>query len=473
MNKNLKMRNRWLPILAIALILFIATSLSLSRCSDTQIEREPVTEEEYLTLADLLDANVDEGKNKKYYYVSSYLEDWGFPAFDISKLKRIERYYAQKYYEDLGYSNTKSVFDRAVLTADAYIDTVLRDEESETYLTLEEINNKDLNTDSIIRAYISTIGDKYSRYYSKAEYDSYIADLEGEFAGIGVYVNLNYDEHTVTVLETIAGSAAEEAGILPGDLLYKIDDKIIDDYELEEFMDFAKGTIGSHIEVTVLRDGEELIFEMNRVPIESPSVGYVIFEGGIAYIYIEAFNANTDEQFIEIMDVLEAEEEVKGYIFDVRYNGGGYIDTAVNILSYFVPKGTKIVSQGTKSSSYWHTSLTNHVVTRPIAVICNGYTASAAELFTAAMRDYNDMGLLNAVIIGETTYSKGKLQTIYDLSDGSAIVLTTGLFNPPSNVNFDGEGVTPDRFVEYVPDPEIDNQLDAALEEIKILINNK
>ena len=172
------------------------------------------------------------------------------------------------------------------------------------------------------------------------------------------------------------------------------------------------------------------------------------------------------------MDTLEAEEEVKGYIFDVRYNGGGYVDTAVNILSYFVPKGTKIVLQGTKTYSYWHNSLTDHVVTRPIVVLCNGYTASAAELFTAAIRDYRDMGLLNAKIVGEKTYSKGKMQTIYDLSDGSAIVLTTGLFNPPCNVNFDGEGVTPDAPVEFIPNPETDNQFEAALEEMKKMINN-
>ena len=473
MKKFFDTKGKRLLLSVAALLLLLTVILFLYRCSPNLFERETLTEEEYIALADRLTNNIEAECNNKFYYVSSYLEYWDFPSFEVSKLKRIERYYAQKYYKDLGYSDTEKILERAVLTAEFYIGSVLLDEEGEYRLSLDEINDKTFNTDNIIRSYISTIGDKYSVYYSKTEYDKYIANLEGEFAGIGVYVELDYLAHTVTVYDTLSGSAAEEAGILPGDLLYKIDDKLIDDYDLNIFMDFAKGEVGSLVTVTVLRGGKEVVFEMNRVPIESPSVGYTVLEGGIAYVYIESFNANTDEQFIEIMDSLEAEEEVKGYIFDLRYNGGGFLDSAVNILSYFVPKGTNIVSQGTKSSSYWHTSLTDHVVTRPMAVICNGYTASAGELFTAAIRDYRDMGLLDAVIVGETTYSKGKVQSIYTLGDGSALVLTTGLFNPPSDVNFDGMGVAPDVTVEFVPDPEIDNQYNTALDELTKLINNK
>ena len=473
MEKNSNINSKKLLSTLIALICILTVIFALCQCSSTLSERSTITEEEYITLADELQDSVDAKCNKRYYYVSDYLQYWSFPAFEVQKLKTVERYYAQRYYTDLGYSDTNTVYERAKLTAKAYIETQLLDENGEMRLTLDQINNKSVNTDSLILSYIATIGDKYSHYYNKEAYDKYISDLNGSFAGIGVYVQLDKDAHTVTVLDTLPDSAAEAAGILPGDLLYKIDDKVIDDYEIDVFMDFAKGAIGSEVSVTVIRDGAEIVFKMNRVPIEEASVEYVILEGGIAYILISSFNANTDEQFIQIMDALEAEEEVKGYIFDVRYNGGGFVDTAVNILSYFVPKGTNIVSQGTKTYSYWHTSLTDHVVTRPIVVLCNGYTASAAELFTAAMRDYNDMGLLSAKVVGETTYSKGKVQTIYSLGDGSALVLTTGLFNPPCNVNFDGEGVTPDKVVEAIPDPERDNQFDAALEEMKNLINNK
>ena len=108
-----------------------------------------------------------------------------------------------------------------------------------------------------------------------------------------------------------------------------------------------------------------------------------------------------------------------------------------------------------------------------MVVLCNGNTASAGELFTAAIRDYRNDGLLDAKIIGEKTYTKGKMQSIIPLADGSAIVFTTGLFNPPSGVNFDGEGITPDIIVSYDADGETDNQLDAAIDEITNMINSK
>ena len=120
----------------------------------------------------------------------------------------------------------------------------------------------------------------------------------------------------------------------------------------------------------------------------------------------------------------------------------------------------------------WHYSNSDHVIKQPMVVLCNGYTASAGELFTAAIRDYRDNGLLNAVIIGETTYTKGKVQNIFPLSDGSSITLTIGLFNPPCDKNFDGDGVNPDKTVEYIPAPDVDNQYEAAYAEILNLINN-
>ena len=169
--------------------------------------------------------------------------------------------------------------------------------------------------------------------------------------------------------------------------------------------------------------------------------------------------------------MLEKTGIITGYIFDVRYNGGGYLDTAVNLISHFVEKGTKIVSEAARDNKVWHYSNSDHVINKPMVVLCNGYTASAGELFTAAIRDYRDAGLLNAVIVGETTYSKGKVQNIFPLSDGSSITFTIGLFNPPCDVNFDGVGIEPDLTVEYIPDPEVDNQYEAAYAELVKMIN--
>ena len=449
-----------LSLLLVLLIIFSST-LSLSSCFEENFSEvdTDITEEEFASLSETLRQNVDAGCSKKYSYVSSYLDYWGFPKFNTVKLKTIERYYATRYIEDLGYNDSEKLFELAVKTADEYINNKL------PQLTLDDVNGE-VGSDEIIRAYVSAIGDKYSFYRNPTEHAAYMSDLEGEFAGIGVYVQLDYEEHTVTVIETISDSAAEKAGILAGDLIVKVDGTVATDTDLNTFMDLVKGEIGSAVSITVLRNGEEITYEMERVHVETESVAYELYDDGIAYVVISSFNANTDEQF-------EKTKKVKGYIFDVRYNGGGYLDTAVNILSGFVKKGTKIVAEVTRDDKKWYYSGNDHVISVPIVVLCNGYTASAGELFTAAIRDYRDAGLIDAVIVGETTYTKGKVQNIFPLSDGSSITLTTGLFNPPCDKNFDGEGVEPDRRVEYIPDPEVDNQYEAAYAELTSLINKK
>lgn len=454
--------------LLLALLLIFSSALSLSSCFDGEFPENDtaITEEEFASLSQTLRENVDAGCTKKYNYVSSYLDYWGFPKFNATKLKTIERYYATRYIDDLGYNSSEKLFELAVKTANEYIDNRL------SSLTLDEINGE-VGSDEIIRAYVSAIGDKYSFYRNPREHESYMSDLEGEFAGIGVYVQLDYEAHTVTVIETITNSAAEKAGILSGDLIVKVDGVAATDTDLNVFMDLVRGEIGSAVSITVLRDGKEITYEMERVQVETESVGYELYDDGIAYVVISSFNANTDEQFISIINELEKTKKVKGYIFDVRYNGGGYLDTAVNLLSHFVPKGTRIVSEVTRNDENWYYSGSDHVITQPMVVLCNGYTASAGELFTAAIRDYRDAGLIDAVIVGETTYTKGKVQNIFPLSDGSSITLTTGLFNPPCDKNFDGEGVEPDRRVEYIPDPEVDNQYEAAYAELTSLINKK
>ncbi len=453
--------------LLLLLILIVSSALSLSSCFvvGNYEDGGSLTEADFASLSETLRANVDAGCTKKYSYVSSYLDYWGFPDFNDAKLKTIERYYSTRYIEDLGYSDSENILALAVRTANEYIENRLPE------LTLEDVNGS-VGSDEIIRSYVAAIGDRYSYYRNPDEHSSYMSDLEGEFAGIGVYVQLDYEAHTVTVIETITDSAAEKAGVLSGDLIVKVDGTAATDVDLNVFMDMVKGEIGTPVEITVLRDGEEITYNMIRVHIETESVGYELYDDGIAYVVISSFNANTDEQFISIINQLEKTGEVKGYIFDVRYNGGGYLDTAVNLLSHFVPKGTRVVSQVTRDEEDWFYSNSDHVITQPMVVLCNGYTASAGELFTAAIRDYRNDGLLNAVIIGETTYTKGKVQNIFTLSDGSSITLTIGLFNPPCDKNFDGEGVTPDKTVEYIPDPEVDNQYEAAYAELTNLINN-
>ena len=457
--------------LLLAVAVFLGLALIVPSCYISFSSRDNViTEEQYPTLIEDLSANVDAGCDKRYANVTSYLVYWGFPAFDQNKIRYIENTYSNYHIDDLGYSDSDKLLALATSVANFYIDNILT-KDGEVIFSLEEIQDKELQTDAILVAYAASVGDRYSRYYTADEFTTYMESLSGSFAGIGVYATLDRVANTITVSDVIEGSASEAAGIIPGDMIFKVDDTLLSDTDVDTFMDLIRGEIGTSVTVTVIRDGKDLSFTMIRATVEAPSVTYEMLEGGIAYVAISSFNDNTDEQFIEMIGEIEATGEVKGYVFDLRYNGGGYLETAINILSHFVPRGTNIVATATRYRKEWSTSNSDHVINEPIVVLCNEYSASAAELFTAAIRDFRDMDLLDATIIGVTPYTKGKMQNIYPLTDGSAIVFTTGLFNPPCDVNFDGVGVTPDVIVPLVPDGEIDNQYEAALEAIKNMIN--
>ena len=449
----------------IALLTVVATLLSFASCYTPPPAEEEITDEQFSSLGEELTASIDEGCNKSYSYVSSYLDYWGVPEFDDIKLKTIERYYYFYYYFDLGYDDTAKLIELSTRVARAYV-------ESRASLTVEDVNDSHgANTDAVINAYVSATGDPYSIYRNPKETADYDFEMGGSFAGIGVYATLDYDAQTITVVDIIEGSAAEAAGILPADVILAVDGNTAAELGVDRLMDMLRGEIGTPVTVTILRDGEELSFTMNRVALEESSVKYALFEDGTAYVYVSSFNANTDEQFIDLMNALEESDLVKGYIIDLRYNGGGYLETAANMLSYLVPKGTPVICEKTRESQYWHHSTTDHTVDLPIVILCNEYSASASELFLAAVRDYRDSGLLNASIVGVKTYGKGQAQRKFSLSDGSSITLTFGLFNPPCDVNFDGVGITPDVEVALIPSPDYDNQFDAACEELSRLIN--
>lgn len=458
--------------LLLAVAVFLGLALIVPSCYITFSSRDNViTEEQYPTLIEDLSANVDAGCDKRYANVTSYLVYWGFPAFDQNKIRYIESAYNNYHIDDLGYSDPEKLFALAETVANYYIDNILT-KEGEIAFTFEQIQDKKLQTDAVSFAYAKSVGDRYSRYYNAAAFDEFIGDLSGTFGGIGVYTTVNREANTITITDTVAGSLAEEAGILPGDMIIKVGDTLLADSDVDTIMDLIRGDIGTSVTITVLRDGNELVFTMLRAVIESPSAEYAMLEGDIVYMVITDFNDNTDDQFFALIDEIEANYDVKGYIFDLRNNGGGYSQVAVNMLSYIVPRGTHILSEVKRSGTTNFESNSDHLITVPLVVLCNENTASAAELFTSSIRDFRNDGLLEAKIVGKTTYGKGKMQNIYALSDGSALVFTTGLFNPPCGVNFDGVGITPDVELELTTDGVTDDQFYCALDELQKMIND-
>ena len=184
---------------------------------------------------------------------------------------------------------------------------------------------------------------------------------------------------------------------------------------------------------------------------------------------ISSFKLNTPDQFKEAVDHVLA-EDVQGIVFDLRSNPGGYLSSVIEVLSYLVPFGTEIVTYQYRGSTMrGYTALDTHSISVPCTVICNGYTASAGELFTSALRDYNDMGIMKVTVVGTTTYGKGIMQNTYTYSDKSSLTLTVAYYNPPSGENYHNIGVIPDVTV-TATDSQNDVQYNAAVEELLKLI---
>ena len=290
--------------------------------------------------------------------------------------------------------------------------------------------------DSIANGYMTGLDDDYARYMTQEEYRSYQMENAGQLVGIGVTVSMDESGY-ISVLEVTAGSPAEEAGILPGDLIIKVGDGDVLAVGYTESVSNLRGEEGTSVSITVRRGDEEFSADVTRKLIQTTTVTYDQI-GDYGYIHIDGFDATTPEDFERAVSSLMT-AEVKGFIFDVRENTGGLVSSVAEVLDYLLPEGD-LVSQTNKQgeTQVLYTSDAN-CISMPMVVLVNGNTASAAELFACDLRDFNV-----ASLVGENTFGKGILQTAYALEDGSAINLTTAYYNPHSGVNFHTVGLKPD-----------------------------
>jgi carboxyl-terminal processing protease len=281
-------------------------------------------------------------------------------------------------------------------------------------------------------------------------------------------VEYNDLERTIMVNTVYPDSPAEKAGIKVGDYFYSVDGKTVEELGYTNAVNYVRGEIGTEVTLVMLLGEEYITVKAIRAEVEELNVVYDIDEeNNIGYVQIVSFKDNTFAQFKKAIDSLE-EAGVNGIIFDLRNNPGGYVDSVVSVISYLIPDGNPVMSYQYKG---WAKTVLNtkdegedHVVDLPFVVICNQYTASAGEIFTAAIRDYRDKEMLTAKIVGVNTYGKGIMQRPYELGDGSTITMTIAYYNPPSGVNYNGVGITPDVIAES------DSQLDTAYAEINKLV---
>ncbi|MBR4071252.1 MAG: S41 family peptidase [Clostridia bacterium] len=346
---------------------------------------------------------------------------------------------------------------------------------------VKEIDEKKL-IDSVLKGYMYGIGDNYADYYTKEEYASMMTDLSGKGVGIGVSVIYNSEYASIEVVSVFPNSPAFEAGVQAGDLIayLYIQGESVSVAELgyEKALDNMLGEAGTSAEFTVFRGpGYEEIVEFSIIRAEYTEATVMShkysLDETIGIIKITSFDNNTPDQFSAALNSLTS-EGIRGIILDVRYNPGGELYSVCKTLDMLLPEGPVIRTVDKKGKEEIVYVSDENETNIPMVVLVNEGTASAGELFTAALRDYE-----KASIVGTVTYGKGSMQTTSPFKDGTGFKFTTRYYCPPFSDNYDGVGIVPDVVVElseelknvniYKIEDSEDNQITAAYNE---LLNN-
>ncbi len=295
-------------------------------------------------------------------------------------------------------------------------------------------------SDYLIRGYIVGVGDKYASYMTADEFSAYMEESSGEMVGIGVHIIYNNELGALEVISVMRDSPALEAGVEPGDLIVMVGDEYVSDLGYYPAVDKMLGELGSVAQFTVRRgkNYEETVeFSIIREKVTDTTVESHMYSGDIGIIRITQFAENTGENVKTAITDL-TEKGAKSLIFDVRYNPGGALTGIVDTLDYLLPEGPiiRIVDKEGNEDSITSDAF---CISIPMAILVNESTASAAELFTSALKDYK-----LATVIGTTTYGKGTMQTVVSLPDGSGLSISYRMYNPPYSDNYEGIGVVPD-----------------------------
>lgn len=364
---------------------------------------------------------------------------------------------------------------------------------SQYYLFEEDAKSVE---DGIYTGLLYGLEDPYSVYYNEESYQAMQEDTEGVYCGIGAMVSQNRSTGIITVSKVFKEAPSFEAGMLPGDIIYKVGDEFVSGMEVDLVIkDHIRGEEGTFADITVLRgeNNEEVLLHVERREVEVPTVEHQMLEERIGYIYVMQFDTVTAPQFKSAVDDLE-KQGMEKLLVDLRGNPGGTVDAVVEMLAYLLPedknegmllytkdkddKGDRYFCKdgmiqyasdyGSKLEAYPKED--NHELNIPIAVLVNGNSASAAEVFTGAIMDY-DWG----TVVGTQTFGKGIVQNLIPLGDGTAIKLTTSHYYTPGGFDLHKKGLKPDVEVDLddelktqvVVDLADDNQVQKALEVLK------
>lgn len=324
--------------------------------------------------------------------------------------------------------------------------------------------------DNIYKAYVNAYGDKYTVYYTADEYAKIQESSNGAYYGIGVVVRKN-DDGTILVVEPYDGAPGKEAGMRKNDVIVTVNGESVADQDLNSVVAKIKGDEGTTVNIGIRRDGSDDITELTvtRRKVEIKTVAYEMLDDSVGLITISEFDKVTAQQFKEAYAQLET-MGMKGLVIDIRSNPGGLLNVVVDMLDEILPDGLIVYTEDKYGNRQEYNGSNPDVIDVPLAVLVNGESASASEIFAGAVKDYGA-----GTIIGTQTFGKGIVQTIRRMSDGSAIKYTMAKYFTPKGQDIHGHGVTPDiveelsdefnNLTEY--DASKDNQLQKAIEVIK------
>lgn len=315
------------------------------------------------------------------------------------------------------------------------------------------------------------VGDVYTNYFTKEDMEAFNEETEGEYAGIGCQLLADSSDQMITITRVFKGSPAEEVGMRSGDKIVYVNDVYYSAYEMDAAVDVMRGAPGESVKITVLRGLDTVDFEVTRKVININYVEHHILEGNIGYVLVYDFLGQAVEGFAEALEAFKA-ANVSGMIIDLRNNGGGLLDASIEMADLILPEGV-VVSIRDKLGNEEVFSTDGEYYDVPMVVLVNGYSASASEILSGAIRDH-EAGML----VGTKTFGKGVVQSVIDFPDGSGLKLTTARYYTPSGECIHEVGIEPNVTVELDEDAvttyginnlphEQDAQLQKAIEMLK------
>ena len=297
--------------------------------------------------------------------------------------------------------------------------------------------------DGALKGYVEAVGDEYTEYYTKEEMDSFEEDTLGNFTGIGIYMVKDTENNVIKVLTPIDGTPAYNAGIQPGDIISKVDGVEYTGEQMTEAANKIKGEVGTTVKLGIIRGTESLELEIKRENIKINHVESKTLDNNIGYLKLSTFDEGCADEFKQKYDELNANKNIKALVVDLRNNGGGLVEEALNIADYFTDKDSKLlITVDKKEKEEIRKAKQSKYINVPVVVLINENTASASEILAGALRDN---GI--AKIVGTKSYGKGVIQEVLTLQDGTGIKITTNEYFTPNKTKINKVRIEPDETV--------------------------